>query len=331
VSVPGGQANQDRAAAAAGLERVGAGRGGRGDQVFRGLARGSGLLVLVVLAGIAISMTQRAWPAFSSAGLDYFTSTRWDPNTGHFGILSFVYGTVVISAIALLIAVPVSIGIALFVTEIAHRRVARVVNTTMDVLAAVPSVVFGLWGFLTLRPLLQDLYTSIAGGVSGIPVLRSLFGSSTGSSFMTAGLILSVMIIPIITSISREVLRTVPANDRNGALALGATRWEAIRGVVLPHSTGGLVGASMLGLGRAMGETILVALVIGASPQIVANLFAQGEAMPSVIARNLNESSGTYQAALIGLGVCLFVLTILVNMAARKTVRTFERRMRGAA
>jgi phosphate transport system permease protein len=287
--------------------------------------------VLVVLAGIAISTTQRAWPAFSSAGLSYFTSTRWDPNTGHFGILSFVYGTLVISAIALLIAVPVSIGIALFVTEIAHRRVARVVNTTMDVLAAVPSVVFGLWGFLTLRPLLQDLYTSIASGVSGVPVLRSLFGSSTGSSFMTAGLILSVMIIPIITSISREVLRTVPANDRNGALALGATRWEAIRGVVLPHSTGGLVGASMLGLGRAMGETILVALVIGASPQIVANLFAQGEAMPSVIARNLNESSGTYQAALIGLGVCLFVLTILVNMAARTTVRTFERRMRGAA
>jgi phosphate transport system permease protein len=301
-----------------------------GDRIFRGLARGAGVLVLVVLAGIAISTTQRAWPAFTSAGLDYFTTSTWDPNTGRFGILAFVYGTLVISAIALVIAVPVSIGIALYVTELAHRRVARALTTIMDVLAAIPSVVFGLWGFLVLRPILQDRFNSVADAVRDVPVLRSLFGSSTGSSFMTAGLILSVMIIPIITSISREVLRTVPANDRNGALALGATRWEAIRSVVLPHSTGGLVGASMLGLGRAMGETILVALVIGASPQIVANLFAQGEAMPSVIARNLNESSGTYQSALIGLGVCLFVLTIVVNMAARKVVGRFERRTRGA-
>jgi phosphate transport system permease protein len=318
-------------AVAAGLQQDGPGRGGRADRAFRLLAWSAGVLVLVVLAGIAISTTQKAWPAFSSAGLDYFTTSTWDPNKGQFGILAFVYGTLVISAIAVVIAVPVSIAIALYVTELAHRRVAGIINTIMDVLAAVPSVVFGLWGFLVLRPILQDWFNSFADAVSGIPVLRTLFGPSTGSSFMSAGLILSIMIIPIITSISREVLRTVPANDRNGALALGATRWEAIRSVVLPHSTGGLVGASMLGLGRAMGETILVALVIGASPQIVANLFAQGEAMPSVIARNLNESSGTYQAALIGLGVCLFVLTILVNIVARRAVGVFERRSRGAA
>jgi len=313
------------------LAKVGSGRGVRADRAFRFAARAAGLTVLVILAGIAVSTTQRAWPAFSSAGLDYFTTTKWNPNEDQFGILPFVYGTVVISFIGILIAVPVSIGIALFVTEVAPRRLARAINTVMDVLAAVPSVVFGLWGFLVLRPHLRDVFNSISDGVSGVPVLGSLFGRSSGSSFMSAGLILGVMIVPIITSISREVLRTVPLNDRNGALALGATRWEAIRGVVLPHSFGGLVGAAMLGLGRAMGETILVALVIGASPQIVANLFAQGEAMPSIIARNLNEAQGLHQAALIGLAVVLFVLTIVVNVAARRSVSAIDRRMKGAA
>jgi phosphate transport system permease protein len=146
---------------------------------------------------------------------------------------------------------------------------------------------------------------------------------------MSAGLIVALMITPIITSITREVFLTVPRNDKDGALALGATRWEMIKGVVLPHSSGGVTGAVMLGLGRAMGETIAIALVIGASPQIVPNLFAQGEAMPSVIARNLNESTGDYQAALIGLGVVLFVLTIGVNMVARRLVLRFDRTMKG--
>lgn len=304
-------------------------RHGVADPLFRLLTQGAALVVLLVLAAIALATTQRAWPAFSAVGLDYLTTSEWDPNAGRYGILAFLYGTVVTSAIAMTVAVPVSIGIALFVTEVAPTRVARAVNLAVDVLAAVPSVVFGLWGFLVVRPHLQEVFNGIAGSVEGVPVLGSMFGRSTGSSFMTAGLILGLMVIPIITSISREVLRTVPANDRNGALALGATRWEAVRGVVLPHATGGLVGASMLGLGRAMGETILVALVIGASPQIVANLFAQGEAMPSVIARNLNEASGTYMAALIGLGVVLLVLTMLVNVAARRTVAIIDRRTKG--
>jgi phosphate transport system permease protein len=201
----------------------------------------------------------------------------------------------------------------------------------MDLLAAVPSVVFGLWGFLVLRPQLKDVYNSIADLVHPIPVLNTIFGPSlSGQSFMTAGLIVALMITPIITSISREVFLTVPRNDKDGALALGATRWEMIKGVVLPHSSGGITGAVMLGLGRAMGETIAIALVIGASPQIVANVFAQGEAMPSVIARILNESSGEYQAALIGLGVALFVLTVGINMAARRLVSSFDRTMKGA-
>lgn len=307
------------------------GRGGLADRLFKGAALAAGLSVLLVLGGIAFATTQKAWPAFRESGLDYFTGTDWDPNTGTFGILPLVYGTVVVSIIALLIAVPTSIGIALFITELAPKRLRKLSTTVMDVLAAVPSVVFGLWCFHTVRPSLRGFYNSLADVVEPIPVLNKIFGpSASGQSFATAGIVVAIMITPIITSITREVFNTVPRNDKDGALALGATRWEMIRGVVLPHSTGGIVGAIMLGLGRAMGETIAIALVIGASPQIVSNLFAQGEAMPSIIARNLGESSGVYQSALIGLGVTLFVLTIAINMSARRVVGLVDRRLKGA-
>lgn len=303
----------------------------RPDAIFRFAAMASGYVVLAVLAAIAISTTSRAWPVFQEEGFGYFFGETWAPSTGAFGARSIVYGTLVVSAIALVVAVPLSLGIAMFITELAPRRLKSVITTIMDVLASVPSVVFGLWGFLILRPDLKNVFNDIADAVSGIPVLRSIFGPSlSGQSFMTAGLIVGIMIVPIITSIVREVFSTVPTNEKHGALALGATRWEMIRGVVYPHSTGGIVGAVMLGLGRAMGETIAVALVIGASPQITANLFGQGEAMPSVIARNLNEASGTYQAALIGLGVGLFVLTILINVTARLLVRRVNRFTQGA-
>jgi phosphate transport system permease protein len=307
------------------------GQGTAADRTFRFIALAAGLMVLFILGAIAVSTTQKAWPAFAKAGLSYVFSDHWDPNAAKFGALAFIYGTFVVSIIAVVVAVPVSVGIALFVTEVAPRRVRGAITTVMDLLAAVPSVVFGLWGFLVLRPQLKDLYNWIADHVSSVPVLHTIFGPSlSGQSFMTAGLIVALMIVPIITSITREVFLTVPRNDKDGALALGATRWEMIKGVVLPHSSGGITGAVMLGLGRAMGETIAIALVIGASPQIVGNLFAQGEAMPSVIARNLNESSGDYQAALIGLGVTLFVLTIAINIAARRLVSTFDRALKGA-
>jgi len=308
------------------------GRGAAADRIFRYAALGAGLSILLILSGIAVSTTQKAWPAFAKAGLSYVFTDNWNPNAGDFGALSFIYGTVVVSLIAVIVAVPVSIGIALFVTEVVPRRWRSGITTVIDLLAAVPSVVFGLWGFLVLRPQLKDLFNWIADKVHDIPVVHSVLGPSlSGQSFMSAGLIVALMITPIITSITREVFLTVPRNDKDGALALGATRWEMIKGVVLPHSSSGITGAVMLGLGRAMGETIAIALVIGASPQIVPNLFSQGEAMPSVIARNLNESSGDYQAALIGLGVVLFVLTIGVNMLARRLVSTFDRRMKGAA
>jgi phosphate transport system permease protein len=307
------------------------GRGAAADSTFRFVTLGAGLTILFILGAIAVSTTQKAWPAFAKAGFSYVLSDNWNPNQDKFGALAFIYGTFIVSLIAVVVAVPISIGIALFVTEVIPRRLRKVITTVMDLLAAIPSVVFGLWGFLVLRPVLKDAYNSIADLVSPIPVINRILGPSpSGMSFMTAGLIVGLMIIPIITSITREVFNTVPRNDKDGALALGATRWEMIKGVVLPHSSGGITGAVMLGLGRAMGETIAIALVVGASPQIVANLFAQGEAMPSVIARNLNESSGDYQAALIGLGVALFVLTILINVAARALVSTFDRTLKGS-
>lgn len=311
---------------------VGDPRSSRADATFRIVTRSAGYIVLLILAGIAVAMTLEAWPAFRSEGFDYLSTDNWVPSQGTFGALAIIYGTLVVSFIGIIVAVPISVGIALFVTEVAPRRVASAITTVMDVLAAVPSVVFGLWAFVMLRPSLKGVYNSIADAVSGVPGLNKVFGPSlSGQSFMTAGLIVGLMITPIVTSILREVFRTVPTNDKHGALALGATRWEMIRGVTFPHSTGGFVGAVMLGLGRAMGETIAVALIIGASPQIGTNMFAQGEAMPSVIARNLNESDGVFRAALIGLGVVLFFVTILINMSARGAVRIINRRTMGAA
>lgn len=321
----------DRSTIAEGLRSS---EGARADAVFRLLAVAAGLTVLVVLALIAITTTHSAWPAFSRHGLSYFFSTDWRPNQGHFGILGFAWGTAVISFIGVLLAVPTSIGIALFATEVAPRRLRRSITTVMDLLASVPSVVFGLVGFYVLRGPLQTLFRSVGDAVADIPVLHQVFGQgSAGISLLTAGIVLAIMITPIITSVCREVFTTVPRNDKEGALALGATRFEMITGVVLPHSLGGITGAVMLGLGRAMGETIAVTLLIGGSsrPGITANVFGSGDAMPSAIARKLTEASGDYRAALIGLGVTLFVITMFVNVGSRRAVSVIDRRLKGAA
>ena len=317
-------------AEAAAVSLRGGGRGLLADKVFRTVSLAAGALVLAILAGILVSTTNKAWPVLQSEGLHYLTGLKFDQTNDVFGAKSYIFGTLVVSFIAVLIAVPVSLGIALFVTELAPQRLRFWITTVIDLLAAVPSVVFGLWGFLVLRPHLNDIYGSIHDAVKDIPVLKTIFGPPAGGqSFMTAGLIVALMITPIITSITREVFNTVPRNDKDGALALGATRWEMISGVVFPHSTGGVVGAVMLGLGRAMGETIAIALVIGANPQITSNVFAPGEAMPSVIVRNLPESSGDFQAALIGLGALLIVLTLLINIAARSMVTRINLRTQG--
>jgi phosphate transport system permease protein len=228
-------------------------------------------------------------------------------------------------------------GVALLLTEVVPRRWSQPIVYVIDLLAVVPSVVWGLWGFLILVPWLQPIYAHVASAVNGIWILGNLFGFLngnyvSGASFFTAGLILAIMITPIVTSLSREVIATVPTTDKEGAYALGATRWEMIRGAVWPHSQTGVVGATLLGLGRAMGETIAVALVIGASPTISSHLFTPGYSMPSVIANQFGEATvGVFRAALIGMGVLLFLLTILVNLSARAIVERNARRMRGTA
>jgi phosphate transport system permease protein len=301
-----------------------------GDRGFAILALGAGLLVLVVLVLIAISTSQQASSWFSTEGLSGVFSTHWNPAANQFGAVPFIYGTAITALIALILSVPVSAGIALLLTEVVPYRWARPIVYVIDLLAVVPSVVWGLWGILVLAPWLQHIYSSIGSGVNGIPVLGNLFGPPvSGASFFTAGLILAFMITPIVTSLAREVMATVPHTDKEGAYALGATRWEMIRGVVWPHSQGGFVGAVLLGLGRAMGETIAAALVIGSSATITSHLFSTGYSMPSVIANQFGESAGVFRAALMGLGVLLFAFTIIINVIARGAVERSARRHRG--
>jgi phosphate transport system permease protein len=217
------------------------------------------------------------------------------------------------------------------------RRWAQPIVYVIDLLAVVPSVVWGLWGFIVLVPWLQPIYAHIASAVNGIWILGNLFGFLngnyvSGASFFTAGIVLAIMITPIVTSLSREVIATVPTTDKEGAYALGATRWEMIRGAVWPHSQAGIMGATLLGLGRAMGETIAVAMVIGDSATVTSHLFTPGYSMAAVIANEFGEATvGEFRAALIGMGVLLFLLTIIVNLSARAIVGRNVRRARGTA
>ena len=285
---------------------------------------------LAILGLIAFSTTKEAWPAFKQEGLGFITSSTWIPADGKFGALAFIYGTVLSSLIALVLAVPVSLGIALYANEAAPRRLRKPVVYVMDLLAAIPSVVYGLWGIIVLAPAIQPVYKAISGAVGDIPVLGWFFNGDSGRSYMTAGIILAIMITPIITSLSREVIATVPSAQREAAYGMGATRWEMIRAAVLPWSRGGIVGSVMLGLGRAMGETIAVALVIGSQPQITTHLFEAGDSMAAVIVNQFGEASGTHRAALIGLGAVLFGVTIIINVSARSIVSQFDRRSQGA-
>ncbi len=300
-----------------------------GDRGFQLLTLAAGLLVLVILVLIAVSTTQQASSWFSAEGTKIFSST-WNPAAGQFGALAFIFGTAVTALIAIVLAVPVSVGVALLLTQVVPHRWARPIVYVIDLLAVVPSVVWGLWGILTFGPWVQGIYSSIGSGLAGVPVLGNLFGPPTsGASFFTAGIILAFMITPIVTSLSREVTATVPAIDREGAYALGATRLEMIRGVVLPHSQGGIVGAVLLGLGRAMGETIAAALVIGSSATITSHLLAPGYNLPAVIANEFGEATGVFRSALMGLGVLLFIFTIVINIVARGVVARSARRGRG--
>lgn len=290
------------------------------DTSFRAIALGAGLSVLAILALIAYFTTRQAWPVFHREGLSFVTGTDWDPIHNKFGALPFIYGTAVASTIALVFAVPLSFGIALFTNELAPRRLRQPVIYVVDLLAAIPSVVYGLWALAVLEQPARSVYQDIADTIGKLPILDRVFGGiASGPSLMTAGLVLAVMMIPIVTAISREVLATVSQEDKNAALAMGATRWEMLRICVFPRARGGLVGAVMLGMGRALGETIAVALVIGSNQQITSHLFQPGDSMASVIAHEFGEAASTplYRAALIGLAVLLLAFTLVVNILAR--------------
>jgi phosphate transport system permease protein len=301
------------------------------DRLFKGSTLAAGALILVVLVLIAYTITGKSLPVFRAEGLDFFTERRWAPSREIYGALSFIYGTAVTALLAVVISVPVSLGIALFTTQVAPPKMKKWLVSMTDLVAVVPSVVFGLWGIIFLAPKLAGTYKHISAWFDGWPILGDVFGrTGAGRTFMTAGLILAVMITPIITSIAREVIETTPETDRDGALALGATRWEMITGAVMPHSMTGIVGAVMLGLGRAMGETIAVALVIGSSPTITANLFSSGDSLPSVIAFQWGEATTEVKrSALIAMGLTLFVITIVVNLTATAVVNRATKRVQG--
>ena len=288
----------------------------RGDAAFAGLSLGAGVLILVVLAGVAVFLLVESVPAFKAAADDIPGA---DTLAGFLGPLAF--GTVVSSILALLFAIPLAVSIALFISHYAPRRAAQALGYLVDLLAAVPSVVFGLWGIFWLAPKLVPLYLWLADHLGFIPLFSS--ASVTGRTILTAGLVLGVMVLPIVTAICREVFLQAPTLQEEAALALGATRWEMIRMTVLPYGRAGIVSGSMLGLGRALGETLAVALVLSVNPTLItANLI--GTTNPSTIAANIAlqfpDSFGVTVNVLILSGLLLFVITFAVNLAARAIV-----------
>lgn len=309
--------------------QAGAPPGRVADKVFRVVSLAAGLLVLVVLALIVITTANQAGSWFKTEGVSALFGSTWDPAHRHFGALGLLVGSLVVATIAIVIALPVSVGIALFVTEVAPRRIRRPIVYTIDLLAAIPSVVFGLWALNELIGPLSHLYSSVSDATSGIPILDSLFAnpSASGEAFMTAGIVVAIMVTPIVTAITREVFATCPETQKEAALALGATRWEMIRGSVFPHGRNGVASAVIIGFGRAIGETIAVALVVGSSPQLTAHILGPGDTMASVIALQFGDASGPWRSALIGCGLVLLVLTMLMGVLARTALARADRRL----
>ncbi|HEY4730237.1 MAG TPA: phosphate ABC transporter permease subunit PstC [Myxococcales bacterium] len=284
-----------------------------------------GLAVLVVAAVIVAELVRIGWPAMAHTGIvKFITTSVWDVTRDVFGALPFIYGTLVTSVVALVLALPVSVGLALFLTEMASPSLKSIISFPISLLAGIPSVVYGLWGLFVLVPILRKVVEpALAKAFGFLPLFQ---GPPIGLGYLAAGVVLAVMILPTITSIAIEVLQTVPGALREAALALGATRWEAIRVSVLPYARAGIVGATMLGLGRALGETMAVTMVIGNSPTIRASLFAPGYSLPAVIANEFAEASGDlHTGALAALGLLLFAVTVLLNVAARMLVRMSRR------
>ncbi|MFB3916363.1 MAG: phosphate ABC transporter permease subunit PstC [Terriglobales bacterium] len=299
-----------------------AGRGSRiSDTLFRYLMTACALSVLAIVTLILTELVLQSRPSLHAFGWQFFAGDNWDPVAGDFGALPFVYGTLVSSLIALVLAVPLSVGLAIFNTEMCPRSLRGILSFMTDLLAAIPSVIYGLWAIFVLVPLLR---THLQPWLAEHFGWTGLFeGAPYGIGMLAAGVILAIMIIPIISSITREVFTAVPRHQREAALALGATRWETIRIGVLRNARAGIFGAIILGLGRALGETMAVTMVIGNRPEIAKSLFAPGYTMASVIANEFTEATGTvYLSALVEIGLALLVLTLIVNALARVLVWT---------
>jgi phosphate transport system permease protein len=300
------------------------------DSVFRVLARTAALAVLGLLGGVILALFAGAWPALQKFGFGFVTSESWNPVTETFGAIAPIYGTVVTSIIAMLIAVPIGLMIALFLTELCPPSLRRPIGITIELLAGIPSIIYGIWGLFVLAPFLQQhVQPRIIDTFGSVPVLSTLFaGPPYGIGILTASLILAIMVLPFITSISRDVFDAVPPVLKEAAFGIGCTKWEVFRNVVMPYTRVGVIGGVMLGLGRALGETMAVTFVIGNAHRISASILAPGTTISATIANEFTEAVGDiYTSSLIALGLILFVITFMVLAAARYMLLRLERRI----
>jgi phosphate transport system permease protein len=289
-----------------------------GDTVYEVLTAACALIVPALVVAIAVAILAAAWPAFAKLGLSIVTSSNWDVGAGSFGAAPALFGTLVSSAVALVIATPLAIGVAIFLSEFSPAWLRTPIGFLVDLLAAIPSVVYGLWGIFVLIPILREHVMPFLRDRLHLGATPFFSGPAYGPSMLAAGVILAIMALPYISAVAREVLLAVPRSQREAALALGATRWEMIRDAVIPYARSGIIGGIMLGLGRALGETMAVTMVIGNRPEISASLFAPGYTMPSLIANEFSEATNDlHLSALMAVGAILFVITLIVNALAR--------------
>jgi len=300
------------------------------DLVFHGLTRAAAITVLVLLSGVILALIIGSAPALSTFGLSFVTTEVWNPVTEQFGALAPIYGTLVTSAIAMLIAVPVGLMIAVFLTELCPKMLRRPIGIAIELLAGIPSIIYGIWGLFVFAPFLQDtLQPALITIFGNVPILSALFeGPPYGIGVLTASLILAIMVLPFITSISRDVFEAVPPVLKEAAYGLGCTTWEVVRYVVIPYTRVGVIGGVMLGLGRALGETMAVTFVIGNAHKISSSIIAPGTTISATIANEFTEAVGDlYTSSLIALGLILFVITFFVLAAARYMLMRIERRI----
>jgi phosphate transport system permease protein len=300
-----------------------------GELVFRSATLAAAVLVLALLGGVAIALLFGAWPALAHFRLGFLTHELWNPVTDQFGALAAVYGTLMTSLIAMLFAVPVGFGVAIFLTQLCPRALRRPIGVAIELLAAVPSIIFGIWGLFVLAPMLQrHLQPWLIAHIGPVPIIGHLFqGPPYGIGVLSAGLVLAIMVLPFIAAVMRDVFETVPDVLKESGYGLGATTWEVIWQVVVPYSRIGMVGGIMLGLGRALGETMAVTFVIGNAHRVSASLLAPGTTISASIANEFTEAVGAlYTSSLVALGVLLFFITFTVIAAARLMLMRLERR-----